>query len=66
VIAFTGLKRGVNPLWQMQNPPDWNGQRSSHALRVILLQPGDRFTDFDGKNAIDRAAIIAKTLQIAL
>src|SRR5436853_1411287 len=63
-VRFTAL---VYPtLGQIQHTPDRNSQGASHALRVILLQTRNRVAYLIGKDAVDRAAIIAQPRQIAL
>lgn len=43
----------------MQGPPDRDGKLSVDALKMILLDAGDRIGNELGIHAVDRAAIIS-------
>src|SRR5438128_6779837 len=50
----------------MQHAPDRNGQRASHALRVILLQTRNCVAHFIGEDAVNRSAVVSQPRQIPL
>src|SRR5437870_12612183 len=53
-------------LGQTQGSPDRIGKGAGHAHGIILLQEGDGVADLRGKNAVDRAAVVAEPAQLTL